>query len=130
MKTLECSDKTLSALAACHPVLKEALEEELRDWEPDPVPPTLAAALMARRLCSHLHLVDQESLMKVIEFVETTLGSDDELANAIMATGFLEALISTEDRGEANATRVLEALGPEARAYCRAWREFTEGASP
>jgi hypothetical protein len=46
-----------------------------------------------------------------------------------MATGFLEAVLSTSGQGSGLASLWAD-MGPKSRAYCLAWNDFTGVDSP
>lgn len=49
---------------------------------------------------------------------------DNEVKDAV-ATCFLENLLNVASAGRIDASKFVDLLGPESRAYCRAWDEFT-----
>ena len=109
--------EVMSPAAAC------AIADTEADWSPKPAPSTLLMADVARAILA-LRLPDAEpELDAVLAVVERAITVGDDHTRAAVATGFLEALIN--DVSRPGLELIVERLGPESKAFCRGWDEFT-----
>ncbi|WP_437539027.1 hypothetical protein WME79_23005 [Sorangium sp. So ce726] len=115
--------------AACHPKLREAVSEVVAYWEPDAVPITVGFGHIGRTLVQLESDLDDTTLDKVSRLVEHSLSGSGPEADAV-ATGLLEAICAHSVDAPAAVARVVSHLGPEARAYIRAWDAFTGTTTP
>jgi hypothetical protein len=99
------------------------------EWLPDEPPFTVAMGELGGILGASAGTVGDEDLQRVAEVLETLLNDGTEEVKNGVATGLLEALISSS-YSEPTAVHLLKRLGPEAKKYCRAWDEFTGGKTP
>lgn len=120
-------NESLNLLSQTHPVLEKARAALVEDWAPEAPPPTILSSAFARALVSIADAATEEELLRVLTVVETILSEGDQLAKDVVATGFLEALVTAADNRASGAVRILELLGPQAAAYCEAWRTWTGG---
>jgi Fe-S-cluster formation regulator IscX/YfhJ len=117
------------ALARCHPELERALVALRTRWEPETVPPTTAMGDLGLALVRALSTFSDDELQCVVRVVEDVLKSGSAEARDMVATGFLEAVMSQSQR-EPRIVRFTTLLGPLAREYCRAWDKFTGVPTP
>jgi hypothetical protein len=59
---------------------------------------------------------------RVFDFMEKLLVEGDQDMQNLVATGFLEGIMSCAD--ESRNYQWVDLLGPESRAYCKAWDDF------
>ncbi|WP_437554832.1 hypothetical protein WME97_22605 [Sorangium sp. So ce367] len=115
--------------AACHPKLREAVSEVVAYWEPDSAPVTVVFGRIGRALVQLESDLDDVTLDEVSRLVERSLSGSGPEADAV-ATGLLEAICAHSVDAPAAAARVVSHLGPDARAYIRAWDAFTGTTTP
>jgi hypothetical protein len=97
--------------------------------EEDELPLTIRLAYLARAFAKHAHELTREQRRQVLRVLEQVLHTGSEYDGTAVATGFFEALLSASDEGF-DLRLVWEDMGPESRAYCLAWNEFTGVESP
>lgn len=61
----------------------------------------------------------------VFELVENLMVEGDDTVKDAAATCFLENLLNQASAGNTSSSAFVDLLGPESRAYCKAWDEFT-----
>ncbi|WP_437873417.1 hypothetical protein [Sorangium sp. So ce363] len=115
--------------AACHPKLREVASEVVADWEPDSAPVTVVFGHIGRALVQLESDLDDTTLDEVSRLVERSLSGSGPEADAV-ATGLLEAICARSVDAPAAVARVVSHLGPDARAYIRAWDAFTGTTTP
>jgi hypothetical protein len=122
-------DRALERLAQAAPALAEELARTRAYWDPDPVPPTIGAGALGRVAVEAVAGLGDAELAAIAAVIEDVLGHGSEEAKDAIATGLLEAAMHATDEQPAGA-RFLSALGPHAKAYCRAWDEHTGARTP
>ncbi|WP_437301081.1 hypothetical protein [Sorangium sp. So ce426] len=115
--------------SACHPKLREAVSEVVANWEPDSAPATVVFGHIGRALVQLESDLDDATLDEVSRLVERSLSRSGPESDAV-ATGLLEAICARSVDAPAAVARVVSHLGPDARAYIRAWDAFTETTTP
>jgi hypothetical protein len=104
----------------------EAPERETAsDWEPQEVPPLFLFAEFARRFAASFDLMSERERKRVLQLLEYFLKEGDYTLKEAVRTGFFEALLAESDRGHFDFSQIKNVIGPESRAYCRAWNRFT-----
>ncbi len=66
-----------------------------------------------------------EQTKPIFRMIEHLMLHGDVTVKDAVATCFLENLINRTSTGDIPAANFVHLLGPESRAYCRAWDEFT-----
>jgi hypothetical protein len=131
----------LPDLMAVSDVLAAADRAEVERWrswstpeddtapEEDELPLTLRLGHLGHAFAEHsveLTPEQRRAFLRIVERLVATGSQDDR--NAV-ATGLLEALLSAYDEGF-DLRSIWADVGPESRAYCLAWNEFTGVESP
>jgi hypothetical protein len=120
-------ERFFDTLAEADKAASAARTEVALSW-PDGPPPTLLASRMGKAVAADLLSMLAERLRVVLEAAEEVLRSDDELAKDVVATGFLEALVSECVRSGVGTEVLRSLMGPRATSYVQAWEEFEPGA--
>jgi hypothetical protein len=107
----------------------EGDRSQVEGVEEDELPLTFRLAYLARAFAQHAHELTREQRRQVLRVVEQILRAGSEYDRTAVATGFFEALLSAADEGF-DLRLVWDDMGPESRAYCLAWNEFTGVESP
>ena len=68
---------------------------------------------------------DTENLAVIFKLIERLMSDGDEDVKDCVATCFLENLMNRVSDDVFPAANFVHLLGPESRAYCKAWDEFT-----
>ena len=101
----------------------DAAEGCRKDWDGSP-PPTIRVAEMARALVG-AHVGGSEvDWPGVLSIVEDALVKGDQFLSDVVATGFLEALVSGTIRRGSGEEVVRSHLGEESKAYVHAWENL------
>jgi hypothetical protein len=66
-----------------------------------------------------------EALPGIFDLIEQLMVEGDDEVRTAVATCFLENLLNVSSAGKLEPAKFTHLLGPESRAYCRAWDEFT-----
>jgi hypothetical protein len=128
MTTLSHAD-CIVLLVRALPEFKPALDATRAEWGSEP--PGLCnelftlSDLVIDRLASTLQH-DLEPLFQAIE--RLMLEGNEDVKDAV-ATCFLENVLNATSK-DVPAERFVPLLGPESRAFCRAWDEFTGVKTP
>lgn len=104
---------------------RKALDDLEAEWTPEPIPPTTAMSKLAVALTASLDTLGSDVLERLFSTIEEALVNGDELTKDVIATGFLEELLSQSSGGSLDLRRISQFLGKESVNYCRAWDEFT-----
>ena len=99
-------------------------QAEVEEWGDDDFPLTIRLARLARSFARHAPAFTPEQRQRVLEVLEWVLSTGSQSERDAVATGFFEALLAAADTGF-DLHLVWNDLGPESRAYCVAWNEFT-----
>jgi hypothetical protein len=120
-------ERFFNAVAEVDEAASAARTDIARSW-PDGPPPTLLASRMGKAVAADIRLTVAERLRLVLDAAEEVLRSDDEFAKDVVATGFLEALVSECVRSGIGTEVLRTLMGPHATSYVEAWEEFDPGA--
>lgn len=100
-------------------------EDTEAEEDADNVPPlTVRLGGLATAFADHGAELTSERKQRVLGILEEVLRSGSEHDSTAVATGFFEALLNAWDKGF-DLQAIWEYVGPESRAYCLAWNEFT-----
>src|SRR5580658_7851133 len=115
-------EEMLASFTELHPCLSQTVAVIHDEWQPEPPPSIFMAARLgdAVAICKFT----DEQLRELFELVEDWMCNGDEDAQAVLATGFLEALLSQADHGRFDFRRASPFIGGETRKYCQAWDRF------
>ena len=103
---------------------------ERTDADADDVPPlTLRLAALGTVFADQAAQHTSEQKKRVLGILEEVQRSGSEYDSTAVATGFFEAFLNAWDKGF-DLQAVWEYVGPESRAYCLAWNEFTVVPTP
>lgn len=64
-------------------------------------------------------------LLELLAVMELGISQGEQGVADIVATGFVEALLTRSDRDPSGLQVLMKALGPSSRCYGRSWDEFT-----
>ncbi|MET9883781.1 hypothetical protein ABZZ20_11660 [Streptomyces sp. NPDC006430] len=95
----------------------------------DDLPPTFLLAKFGEVFAAHASELTHDHRRRVLNLLEQVLTDGTEKDQALVATGFLEALLNAWDEGFELRT-VWDDLGPESQAHCLAWNKFAGVDSP
>jgi hypothetical protein len=100
------------------------------DPDPDDVPPlTVRLADLATVFADQAAEHTAEQKQRVLGILEEVQASGSEYDSTAVATGFFEALLNAWDKGF-DLQAIWEYVGPESRAHCLVWNEFTGVPTP
>ena len=97
--------------------------------EEDEFPLTIRLAYLAKAFARRANELTPDQRRQVLRVLEQVLFDGSEYDRTAVATGFFEALLSASDQGF-DLRLVWDDMGPESRAYCLAWNEFTGVKAP
>lgn len=113
------------------PGFRQPLEDLREDWEPDPVALSIEMSEFSWFVAGLLKDAGRsEQVEAALAFVEDLLVRGDEALKDAAATSFLENLLNQVSGGELDPATFVDLLGPQSRAYCKAWDEFTGVKTP
>jgi hypothetical protein len=92
-------------------------------------PLTLRLGALGDAFAKHAGELTPGQRRTFLGIVERVVATGTEADRSAVATGFLEALLNAYDEGF-DLRSIWPDLGPESRAYCLAWNEFTGVSSP
>ncbi|WP_354644196.1 DUF7674 family protein [Kitasatospora camelliae] len=104
-------------------------EEAEAEAEDDVPPLTLRLGHLATTFTEHTEQFTPEQIRQLFRLLEEIQVQGSEEDGTAVATGFFEALLNAGDEGfDLDLVRL--AMGPESRAHCRAWNDFTGTTGP
>lgn len=122
---------TIDATAAIQQLLATAThirsqhELLINEWQPDAPPLTIVFSSAGRALCSQIsNLLDPE-IATLWQAVERLIVHGDSAVKNAVTTGLLELVLGEASAGRFDMKLITKYLGPETKAYCKAWDEFT-----
>jgi hypothetical protein len=119
----------VSAIARCHPALALAVSNLAAEWQPEPVPATVALGALGRTLVGSVPYLSDSDIENVGSAVEDTLSVGGAAADAV-ATGFIESICALSVQCPGEVRRIVEHLGAKGHDYIRAWDTFTGTHTP
>ncbi len=122
--TNDAMDRTFDDLANASSVLADRLAALRADWAPDAPPATVAMGDLGQAIVDAIDRIGDEELARVSAAIEAALADGPKNVQDAVATGLLEAAINATERNP-GGVRFLRALGERAKAYGRAWDQFT-----
>ncbi|MCX5580476.1 DUF7674 family protein [Kaistia terrae] len=105
------------------PGLRGPHQEMIRYWAPDEPPATTLLAALGDRLVEDFDSVSMATNEALFGAIENALSQTDEYLATVVATGMIEAMVTTTDR-LGNWTKIWPMFGPMSLAHARAWRDF------
>lgn len=115
--------KTVADLARGVESLERVVEELVSEWAPDSPPINASMSEIGSALVEDSDATI-EQIKRIFEEVEVILSSGTESEKDAVATGFLEAVVSTFERKGGLTRNVFAHAGPAARAYIDEWNRF------
>ncbi|MGW4380647.1 hypothetical protein [Kitasatospora sp. NPDC004531] len=91
-------------------------------------PLTLRLATLGAQYARHADDFTDDQTRRLFALLESVLAAEGAEADAV-AAGFFEALLNAWDNGF-DLARTWPSVGPESRAYCLAWNDFTGVRTP
>ena len=110
------------------PDFQDAFDAHVKDWDDyDASKRSFFLDLDSFRSFISKKLEKDESYdyKKVFDFIEKLVVNGDESVSTAATTGFLEDLVNLSSNGRFPSRSFTKYLGPESKAYCIAWDEFT-----
>lgn len=111
-------------MSGVSPFMAAAVHKTTNDAGGDPGKCLLMDGL-ADAVVENAKEMGEPGLRQLFSIVELALATGDRETRDAVATCFLENLQNIASGGRFDFTLISEYLGPESRAYCRAWDEFT-----
>jgi hypothetical protein len=90
----------------------------------------MAITELSSILANNIDRLSEGDLSSIFSVVEQAIVIGTKDARETATTGFLEGLQNLASAGCFLLVKVVPFLGPESRAYCRAWDEFTGVPTP
>ena len=127
MSTDKCIDSSMAikTLISTGDSIRSQYELVVQEWLPDDPPITIAFSTIGHGVCEYAPVASELDLARIGEVIENLfLSGEVEVKNAV-ATGLVEAILGEASAGRFDMSLISKHLGPETRAYCREWDEFT-----
>jgi len=105
------------------PGLRGPYQEMIRYWAPDEPPATTLLAALGDRLVEDFDGVSTATNEALFRAIENALSQADEYLATVVATGMVEAMVTTTDR-LGNWSKIWPMFGLISLAHARAWRDF------
>jgi hypothetical protein len=103
-----------------HPLLAETDRTESENW-------TLGCVLFAsygNTIVKHWRSLSPTERSRVFDLVERLIRDGESLVGDAAATGLLEAVVHSSDRGDIDFREVAPLLGPQSKAHCIGYDSF------
>lgn len=114
--------KAVMDIASLHEAFRGIVDALIDEWEPEGVPINTAMSALGRAFVENAS-PSPEDATRVFGQVDAILQHGTSAEKDAVTTGFLEALVSAIDR-KPEQRWLLDAAGPEARAYVDEWNRF------
>jgi hypothetical protein len=115
--------QVIERIASHSEILRLALNQFRREWEPKNPPAYLVVAEYAQLLIE-LNSNDFAIFSQILRDVELFLASGGEAAD-LVSVGLLEALLGRASTGTFDFSKIINFLGPKSLEFCRAWDDYT-----
>ncbi|MBP2471798.1 hypothetical protein JOF53_000670 [Crossiella equi] len=102
----------------------------MADWLDEDAPVTVRLGNFARSFATHFSSLSPSQHRRVLGLLEEVLQDERDPDSDAVATGFLEALLASADRGRFDLRAAWADFGPATRTYCLAWNKFSGVDSP
>ena len=114
----------VSNLLRILPLLAAPIDAEATWWSPDTVPDTIRYGTIGKSIVHALNEgADRERVAAAFVVIEHFYVNSNEEEQTAIATGLLEAVVSTSERLEC-VNVIAPMLGESCREYVRGWNEF------
>jgi hypothetical protein len=126
-------DDCTQLILTTFPEFKESSrwKEHLEFWNGSKAGIGNEMAVFGRFVADLIHEdVPPSVLEEFFSFIEMLMAEGDSIVKDIAATCFLENLLNYHSAGRIDALKFTHLLGPESRAYCKSWDEFTGVITP
>jgi hypothetical protein len=124
------SDEGIEQILSVVPEFAARLATYRDDWAQDQPGFYLEMAEFGRFFCEVAEKLSDEQKSAIFGLVEQLVRNGDDEVGTAATTCFLENLQNYSSAGRINANHFAPFLGPESRAYCKAWDEFTGVSTP
>jgi hypothetical protein len=106
-------------------------EEDLKFWEGEEAGLCNEMSTFSDYVSNILNNDPHSSeLNRIFSFIENLIINGDQDVRDAATTCFLENLLNYDSAGRVKASTFVHLLGPESKAYCKAWDEFTGVKTP
>ena len=113
----------VAEIIAYSPSLRGPHQDMIRYWAPDEPPVTTLLAALGDGLIEDFDAVSMATNEALFLAIENALSQTDEYLATVVATGMVEAMVTTTDR-LGNWSKIWPMFGPISLAHARAWRDF------
>ena len=129
----ECPERTLMGaspidylrgLVSDIPVLNEKLNCRLQNWGDETPPATIAFGEIGDAIAENMALLPEELRRRIFATIEEGMISPDPALGTAVATGLVEALVSSADKKPELWNQLDKLFGAASRKHALAWRNF------
>jgi hypothetical protein len=117
-------EEYLRKLASGVPALEDQLARSLHGWGADQPPVTVVFADLGNAIAENIGILPDAALRTIFATVEVGMTTSDDVLRTAVATGLVEALVSTADAKRDLWKDLDKLLGPASRKHAIAWRNF------
>ena len=114
----------LQSLASGVSALNDKLNQCFRSWEPDMPPATVIFAELGDSISEHLTVMPADVRREIFARIENGMTSSDEVLRTAVATGLIEAFVSSADKNQELWEQFEKLLGPASLKHAVVWRRF------
>lgn len=123
-------DRCMEEIVAAVPEFGPAWQAHLAYWDDEAAGLSNDVTEFAGFFVDSADTLPEERRREILALAERLLEEGDEAVKDAVATCFLETLLNAASGGEIAAERFVPHLGPQSRAFCRAWDEYTDVRTP
>jgi hypothetical protein len=117
----QCMDLITSTV----PEFSQAWEEHRDYWKSEEAGLCNDIAAFSRYVKDQIDQGKSDSLKKIFDLIEGLLADGDQEVRNAVATCFLENLLNQVSANKLLSSTFVSFLGPNSKAYCKAWDSFT-----
>lgn len=115
------SEDFVALLAITSAGIQSAYQEVLEDWEPEEPPVTTLFAALGDRIAEDYVSTDIETNRCIFSLIEQAMESSDQYLVTAVATGLIEALVTSAFRSEGLWNQIAPLLGPRTLRHAESW---------
>lgn len=114
-------DEFVEALSEVSDLIRESKEQEVDYWSPDSVPPTVLFSSFGKAVARRFQQLDSRVKSRMFQLIEAGMTSVNPELVSVVASGFIEALVSESAKVDGLWEEIKGFLGASSLQHAKAW---------
>lgn len=116
--------KFIESIVDISPNIDTVCERVKNYWLPNLPPITVIFGEIGDHVAQEFDICDSEKNKRIFDLIERAMASKDTKLVTAVATGLIEAIVTTTDKNDGLWQRILAVMGPMTRRHAEWWRAF------